>query len=690
MRMKTLRIRGTTLTSSRRVIDEDGNIVYLDMYDKPHRLDGPAVEYPNGDKEWYFHGELHRLDGAAAISHRGDKAWYVSGKKHRLDGPAIEVVNGERQWWIRGVKKTEEEFNRIVEHVRVETSPGGDRFYLNGSGKLSRTDGPAGEKANGDRLWIVDGQIHRTDGPAVELAGGERMWMFNDMDHRIGGPAIEKPNGYKEWRVNGERHRLDGPAIEKEDGEKSWFIENRYYFSEEDYNDRIRVLKENLGLLLPDKCPSEPEKDPEVPKCKEIFIPEFTDRDYPLGRILNDLFNDCNAMEAPFDDYESLDQIVNLLRSRFPVMERVITIPVRRGLEMASAVMHFDAFPRFIPQAESTNTRLRIKYIDQAGIDYGGLTRQFISTVMDQITNVLFEPLEMAAVPYVKLLDSMTEEEKKRAMVEASKPKYHLTKKSYSEIARIFKYEDVDEIFGLAGRMFAYAAINKVPFRIPLSRVLRRMMLGESEISENEMLASYILDTGTTLSKEINLRFEYAEDDDREILIDYLNELEVTLRDSSKRAYEFKDRRLEAFLLGFEGVGRILKEQNVTINGLEALITKHEITSDDMESLLGRVVINMDTTDEVTGRRLVERLGQTIMDIGDYSQFLLWWTGSPVILDKEYKVNILPPISEDDPAALFNAHTCFFTFDIRANIIDSPNFLEEFKAEIKNVGFTTA
>jgi hypothetical protein len=44
-----------------------------------HREDGPAVEYPNGDKEWYEDGCLHRLDG-----------------------PAVEFANGNGEWWING------------------------------------------------------------------------------------------------------------------------------------------------------------------------------------------------------------------------------------------------------------------------------------------------------------------------------------------------------------------------------------------------------------------------------------------------------------------------------------------------------------------------------------------------------------------------------------------------------------
>jgi hypothetical protein len=91
-----------------------------------HRLDGPAVEWPNGGKEWYVDGKCHRLDGPAIEYANGSKEWYVDDKRHRLDGPAVEWPNGTREWYANG--------------------------------KLHRTDGPAVEYVNGYKEWFVDGK----------------------------------------------------------------------------------------------------------------------------------------------------------------------------------------------------------------------------------------------------------------------------------------------------------------------------------------------------------------------------------------------------------------------------------------------------------------------------------------------------------------------------------------------------
>jgi len=45
----------------------------------PHREDGPAIEWSNGNKSWYLNGKLHREDGAAIEYADGKKAWYLNG-----------------------------------------------------------------------------------------------------------------------------------------------------------------------------------------------------------------------------------------------------------------------------------------------------------------------------------------------------------------------------------------------------------------------------------------------------------------------------------------------------------------------------------------------------------------------------------------------------------------------------------
>ena len=45
-----------------------------------HRTDGPAIEFPDGNKQWVVNGVLHRLDGPATENDDGSKQWFVNGE----------------------------------------------------------------------------------------------------------------------------------------------------------------------------------------------------------------------------------------------------------------------------------------------------------------------------------------------------------------------------------------------------------------------------------------------------------------------------------------------------------------------------------------------------------------------------------------------------------------------------------
>jgi hypothetical protein len=83
-----------------------------------HRIEGPAIEKPNGDKFWFIHGRLHRLDGPAMITLVSDnqyvKYWCVNDNYHRLDGPAVELPSGEGRYYIKGKLLYKEDFDKEV------------------------------------------------------------------------------------------------------------------------------------------------------------------------------------------------------------------------------------------------------------------------------------------------------------------------------------------------------------------------------------------------------------------------------------------------------------------------------------------------------------------------------------------------------------------------------------------------
>jgi len=143
------------------------------------QVDGPAIEWADGHKEWYLHGKLHRDNG-----------------------PAVEFADGDKFWYLDEVRLTEEQWktklkNKVIKKVYD------DRVEYTLDGKLHREDGPAVEYANGAKMWYLHGKLHREDGPAIEYANGNKYWYLNDKFHRENGPAIEYADGSKEWYLNG-------------------------------------------------------------------------------------------------------------------------------------------------------------------------------------------------------------------------------------------------------------------------------------------------------------------------------------------------------------------------------------------------------------------------------------------------------------------------------------------------------
>ncbi len=64
-------------------IDEYGDLIHLNELNLLHREDGPAVEYSNGEKEWYFNGLLHRVDGPALEYYTNyNTIHYIMGKNY--------------------------------------------------------------------------------------------------------------------------------------------------------------------------------------------------------------------------------------------------------------------------------------------------------------------------------------------------------------------------------------------------------------------------------------------------------------------------------------------------------------------------------------------------------------------------------------------------------------------------------
>jgi hypothetical protein len=97
------------------VLNEEGNKVWTNSEGQRHRLDGPAVLYPNGCEYWYQFGHLHRDDGPAVIIPNRKVFWYQYGQRHREDGPAVIYNNRYSEYYIKSVKYSKDSW---LEYLR--------------------------------------------------------------------------------------------------------------------------------------------------------------------------------------------------------------------------------------------------------------------------------------------------------------------------------------------------------------------------------------------------------------------------------------------------------------------------------------------------------------------------------------------------------------------------------------------
>ena len=100
----------------------------------------------------------------------------------------------------------------------------------------------------GSKFYYSDREmkiLHREDGPAIERANGTKMWWVDGKRHREDGPAVEWSNGTKSWWVDGKRHREDGPAIERYDGTKEWWVDGNE-LTEDEFNARMNPVELTL------------------------------------------------------------------------------------------------------------------------------------------------------------------------------------------------------------------------------------------------------------------------------------------------------------------------------------------------------------------------------------------------------------------------------------------------------------
>ncbi len=152
----------------------------------------PVAEFMHSNRKWV-------LDKFTIVRNIGSHiTYFIAGKIHREDGPAIEWTNGTKEWYWMG------KLHRDGDLPAVECKNGHKEWYQHGSSHRDN-DLPAIIRSYGVKEWWQHGKKHRDgDLPAYKHKGYKAWWHYGQR-HRDGLPAIIWPDGALEYWVNNER-----------------------------------------------------------------------------------------------------------------------------------------------------------------------------------------------------------------------------------------------------------------------------------------------------------------------------------------------------------------------------------------------------------------------------------------------------------------------------------------------------
>lgn len=116
------KLRKKILDQQTVIVENKNETIYMvdDLY---HREDGPAIISADAE-EWWYKGFRHRVIGPAIQYKNGDREWFVDGKRHRVKGPAI-IKDGQLEWWQNNMR-----YRENGPHVITED---GDLYWYNGT-----------------------------------------------------------------------------------------------------------------------------------------------------------------------------------------------------------------------------------------------------------------------------------------------------------------------------------------------------------------------------------------------------------------------------------------------------------------------------------------------------------------------------------------------------------------------------
>ena len=414
------------------------------------------------------------------------------------------------------------------------------------------------------------------------------------------------------------------------------------------------------GPVAPGPCLAKRRRPSEVSgvdSC-EVSLGALPNNSPSLKTVLDGLRTKCFKVETP-----AVPEYLSVVRKHLKDNHRLNSqrIEAYIGREFYSALMH--------PGGLDLERKIAIDYVGNSGWDVGGLTRQFITSVVGTIKDSLFVPIELQAGDHG--FDVVQ--------------RYHIARPDEKSDEEILNDEriagatnvTIEDVYMTAGKMIGYAVLYGINADLPLSRCLLNMMLSDfvvGPMNPDNALLYYLLDTDSPISRSLR----GLEGIDLDEMIDFENDLQAT----ADQTYAVND-RVTAFLEGFSVVGRELSSIFVNPNELLSMLYTAEITEDEFRRFLEDPA-KVSWLDEYTQWAPLSESDKRIcidifMGVKDqnYRQLLLWWTGQTNINNNV--VYMIKLNSTGIPVA----HTCSYMIELPHTFVQTPQ-PEETRRLIEN------
>lgn len=592
---------------------------------RSHREDGPALVIRNlmgqvVQEGWYYHGRMHRVGG----------------------GPdAVYYENGKRTKEITHLYTTREEPYKYLEEPYAHLTVG----YFDSPPYRVEFESMVQE----NELFPLTFSLKHT------------VLYFDNPAHRI---SKETWVGYPEEKPDNDE---DLPSL----------IE---YHDNENHTVAVREWKRGDGhvRLFDSALPHRVEYGLDGAPTREIWYDEQGNQERensPGGSMEGGICQPTRRSYATEHDLEICSRglrttryntpgYVDLMNSLKTICDEVETPPspgylatLRRALEKGLELNSFNVEVREAVSSRefAKSVKLRIpvamdnlfvRYKNQQGFDAGGLRRQFVWGAMRQVREILFQPIEVALdiigdVPPIQ--------------------RFYISGKRSSELRRRLKIASsvpVKDIYSAAGRLYAHMLMNGLDTELPLSRAILHQMSHPG--TSPDPLLYYLLDTNNSPLQNL------TED---------LDEYQMDLMETANRFYGQRQ-RLGAFLSGFRPAGIILQDSFASPMEIFHLTYRGTITRDDLRQFLQNKV-----SFQNLGSRghLKDRIIDVLLDVKDYRQLMVWWSGQSNLDDRaRYVIQVGPydiPIS----------HSCAYLIDFPLRYVQDPvdrtgikNFQQEY------------